>query len=100
MNGILNVYKPSGMTSFSVVARVKKFTGENRIGHAGTLDPLATGVLPLRLGEALFVQIADRHQIGAVGGVGGVGVGHTDTQTEDGVTEFSLCHGDLPLNMF
>lgn len=56
MNGILNVYKPEGITSFSAVARVKKFTGEKRIGHAGTLDPLATGVLPLLIGKAACMQ--------------------------------------------
>ena len=53
-------------------------------------------VLLLCLGEALFVEIADRHQVGAVVGIGGVGVSHSDAQTEDGVTEFSLCHGKLP----
>ena len=56
MNGILNVYKPSGITSFSAVSRVKKFCGEKRIGHAGTLDPMATGVLPLLIGKAAVMQ--------------------------------------------
>ncbi len=56
MDGILNVYKPKGMTSFAVVARVKKFCATKRIGHAGTLDPMATGVLPLLVGKAAVMQ--------------------------------------------
>lgn len=56
MVGILNVYKESGMTSFSAVSRVRKFCGEKRIGHAGTLDPMATGVLPLLIGKAAVMQ--------------------------------------------
>ena len=51
MDGILNIDKPAGMTSFSVVAMVKRLTGERRAGHAGTLDPDATGVLPVCLGK-------------------------------------------------
>lgn len=50
--GFLNVNKPRGKTSFSVVARVRRLTGEKRVGHAGTLDPLATGVLPVCIGQA------------------------------------------------
>lgn len=56
MDGILNVYKPSGMTSFAVVSRVKRFCGTKRIGHAGTLDPMATGVLPLLVGKTAVMQ--------------------------------------------
>jgi tRNA pseudouridine55 synthase len=52
MDGILNLNKPQDLTSFDVVARVKRITGEHRAGHAGTLDPLATGVLPVCLGKA------------------------------------------------
>ena len=51
-NGILNVNKPSGCTSFSIVALVRRLVGEKRVGHAGTLDPAATGVLPICLGQA------------------------------------------------
>jgi len=51
MDGILNINKPSGKTSFSVVAMVKRLSGERRVGHAGTLDPTATGVLPVCLGQ-------------------------------------------------
>lgn len=51
-NGWINLYKPYGMTSTHAVTAVKKFIHPTKIGHAGTLDPLATGVLPLALGEA------------------------------------------------
>ena len=52
MNGVLIVDKPTGPTSHDVVARVRRAIGLRRIGHTGTLDPLATGVLPLVLGRA------------------------------------------------
>ena len=55
MDGILNINKPWGRTSFSIVAMVKRLTGEQRVGHAGTLDPAATGVLPICLGQATRV---------------------------------------------
>ena len=55
MNGILNVNKPGGQTSFSIVALVKRLSGEQRVGHAGTLDPQATGVLPICLGQGTRV---------------------------------------------
>jgi tRNA pseudouridine55 synthase len=55
VNGILNINKPSGMTSFAVVTRVKRLSREKRVGHAGTLDPLASGVLPVCLGKATRV---------------------------------------------
>lgn len=52
MDGILNVLKPSGMTSFDVVAHLRGLLGIRKIGHAGTLDPLAVGVLPVCTGRA------------------------------------------------
>lgn len=51
MDGIINVIKEAGMTSFDVVRKMKKITGEKKIGHTGTLDPLAQGVLPICLGK-------------------------------------------------
>jgi tRNA pseudouridine55 synthase len=51
-SGVLVVDKPAGATSFDVVARVRTRLGLRRVGHAGTLDPDATGVLPVLLGEA------------------------------------------------
>ncbi|HEU0167523.1 MAG TPA: tRNA pseudouridine(55) synthase TruB [Chloroflexota bacterium] len=50
--GVLNVNKPVGITSFGVVARVRRATGVRRVGHAGTLDPLASGVLLVCIGQA------------------------------------------------
>ncbi len=55
LNGLLNVNKPVGCTSFSVVAKVRRLSGERRVGHAGTLDPAASGVLPICLGQATRV---------------------------------------------
>ena len=52
MNGILNLHKPAGFTSFDCVAIARRLTGEKKIGHTGTLDPQATGVLPLCIGKA------------------------------------------------
>jgi tRNA pseudouridine55 synthase len=52
MNGVLVVDKPAGWTSHDVVQRVRRFARQRRVGHLGTLDPLATGVLPIALGEA------------------------------------------------
>ena len=51
-SGILNVNKPRGMTSFAVVSLVRRLTGIRKVGHAGTLDPIADGVLPICLGSA------------------------------------------------
>jgi tRNA pseudouridine55 synthase len=52
VDGILNINKPRGQTSFSVVSLVKRLSGAKRVGHAGTLDPAASGVLPVCLGQA------------------------------------------------
>lgn len=52
MNGILNILKPPGMTSFDVVAYLRRITGIRKIGHMGTLDPGAAGVLPVCMGRA------------------------------------------------
>ena len=55
ISGIFNICKPAGLTSFDVVSRVRRISGERRVGHAGTLDPLAEGVLPICLGQATRV---------------------------------------------
>ena len=64
MNGLILLDKPSGMTSFAASARLRRIYGEKRIGHTGTLDPMATGVLPVLLGRATrlsgFVLDADK----------------------------------------
>ena len=51
-NGIINVYKEAGFTSFDVVAKMRGILGQRKIGHTGTLDPDATGVLPVVVGNA------------------------------------------------
>jgi tRNA pseudouridine55 synthase len=64
MDGLLVVDKPSGPTSHDVVARLRRVLGERRVGHTGTLDPLATGVLPLVVGRATrlarFLSASDK----------------------------------------
>jgi len=52
MDGVLVIDKPAGVTSYQCVARLKKIWGVKKAGHTGTLDPMATGVLPICLGEA------------------------------------------------
>jgi tRNA pseudouridine55 synthase len=70
MNGLLVLDKPSGLTSHDVVAIVRRATGEKSIGHLGTLDPMATGVLPLLLGKytrlAQFFGQAEKRYTGAI----------------------------------
>ncbi|MBE7062885.1 MAG: tRNA pseudouridine(55) synthase TruB [Ruminococcaceae bacterium] len=52
MDGIVNIWKPAGLTSHDVVARVRRAAGTRRVGHTGTLDPMAEGVLPICIGKA------------------------------------------------
>ncbi len=62
INGIINVYKEAGFTSHDVVAKLRGICGQKKIGHTGTLDPEATGVLPVCLGNGtkLCDMLADR----------------------------------------
>jgi len=66
----LVIDKPGGMTSHDVVSRVRRLTGEQSVGHLGTLDPMATGVLPLLLGKftrlAQFFSTADKTYTGTI----------------------------------
>ncbi|HEY5328456.1 MAG TPA: tRNA pseudouridine(55) synthase TruB [Acidobacteriaceae bacterium] len=70
MNGLLIVDKPAGITSHDVVSIVRRATGEKSVGHLGTLDPMATGVLPLLLGKytrlAQFFGQAEKHYTGTI----------------------------------
>src|SRR5712675_3218965 len=70
LDGALVLRKPKGMTSHDVVNRVRRITGEKSVGHLGTLDPMATGVLPLVLGRftrlAQFYNEADKRYQGAI----------------------------------
>ena len=56
MDGIIVINKPEGYTSFDVVSVMKKLFSQKKVGHAGTLDPIATGVLPILLGSATKAQ--------------------------------------------
>jgi len=55
MDGIINVYKEAGYTSFDVVAKLRGILKQKKIGHTGTLDPDAEGVLPVCIGKATKV---------------------------------------------
>lgn len=70
MDGVLIIDKPAGLTSHDAVMRVRRLTGERSTGHLGTLDPMATGVLPLVLGRftrlAQFYNDADKRYQGAI----------------------------------
>lgn len=70
MNGLLIVDKPGGVTSHDVVNRLRRITGERSIGHLGTLDPMATGVLPLLMGKftrlAQYFSSAEKSYTGAI----------------------------------
>ncbi len=70
LNGLLVFDKPAGLTSHDVVSLARRATGERSIGHLGTLDPMATGVLPLLLGKwtrlAQFFNTADKRYEGTI----------------------------------
>lgn len=70
MNGVLVIDKPSGFTSHDVVNRVRRILGQRSVGHLGTLDPLATGVLPLVVGNltrlAQFYNHSEKTYEGAI----------------------------------
>ena len=70
MNGFLIIDKPGGMTSHDVISRLRRITGERSIGHLGTLDPMATGVLPLLLGKytrlAQYFSSAEKSYSGSI----------------------------------
>ena len=62
MNGILNVLKPAGMTSFDVISFLRRTYKQKKIGHGGTLDPMAAGVLPVFMGKATrLIEYAPIH---------------------------------------
>src|SRR5690606_15158872 len=90
--GVLIVDKPRGLTSQQVVSRVKRFLGVRKAGHTGTLDPLATGVLPVALNYAtkIIPYLNENRKIYRVQGCMGM---TTDTDDAEGrVTGESTCH--------
>jgi tRNA pseudouridine55 synthase len=70
MNGVLVIDKPEGMTSHDVVQYVRRLFGTSRVGHLGTLDPMATGILPLCIGKATrigqFFPTSPKEYIGEI----------------------------------
>ncbi len=92
MNAILLVDKPAGISSAEVVRRVKSRVKPARVGHLGTLDPFATGLLPIMIGEATklapFIDSGDKEYAGLIR----LGV-ETDTLDRDGV---EVRRGDVP----
>ena len=56
--GILTVNKPAAITSYDVIRTIKKIIGKDKIGHAGTLDPFATGILIIAIGRKFTKQLA------------------------------------------
>lgn len=80
IDGVLLIHKPYGITSFDVVARVRRLYGTKKVGHTGTLDPIATGLLPVLVGRAVkaseFLTEKDKEYIA------GLRLGLT-TDTED-----------------
>jgi tRNA pseudouridine55 synthase len=96
VNGLLVIDKPSGMTSHDVVSRLRRATGESMVGHLGTLDPMATGVLPLLLGK--YTRLAQFFGPMPKAYSGAIRFGFsTDTYDADGlpVAPIAIC---LPTN--
>lgn len=100
MNGLLIINKPQGLTSHDVVAKVRKLTGESAVGHLGTLDPMATGVLPLLLGR--FTRLAQFYQKDIKRYTGTIRFGFaTDTYDAEGapIPPDSVTGGDVPVTL-
>ena len=92
-SGIIVIDKPEGITSFDVVAKVRRLYGTKKVGHTGTLDPLASGVLPVLVGRAVkaseYVTSSDKHYVATLL----LGI-RTDTEDVTGRT-LSEC-SDIP----
>jgi len=100
VNGLLVIDKPGGMTSHDVVNWLRKITGERSIGHLGTLDPMATGVLPLLLGN--FTRLAQYFSDAEKSYTGTIRLGFaTDTFDADGqpAGEDTLPEGRTPFSL-
>jgi len=96
VNGLLVVDKPGGMTSHDVVSRLRRITGEKSIGHLGTLDPMATGVLPLLLGR--FTRLAQYFSSAEKTYTGTIRFGFaTDTFDAEGVAAAEDARPELTL---
>ena len=83
MNGVLIINKPAGLTSHDVVNRVRRILGQRSVGHLGTLDPLATGVLPIVVGN--YTRLAQFYTAAEKSYEGEIRFGFaTDTYDSDG----------------
>ncbi|MBI5182824.1 MAG: tRNA pseudouridine(55) synthase TruB [Nitrospinae bacterium] len=83
MDGIININKPRGITSFTTVSRVKHILGVKKAGHTGTLDPVARGVLPICIGKA--TKIAQSLMLSSKVYIAGMKLGiKTDTEDSSG----------------
>ncbi len=96
MDGIFNINKPKGMTSHDVVAKIRRLLKQKRVGHAGTLDPAARGVLPICVGQATRVaeylsESGKAYQAEVVFGVA------TDTYDAEGAITSTASTTDLVL---
>jgi len=96
VNGLIVIDKPAGITSHDVVARLRKIAGERSIGHLGTLDPMATGVLPLLLGK--FTRLAQYFSTAEKTYTGTIRFGFaTDTYDAEGASAGPDSKPDLTL---
>lgn len=96
MNGLLVIDKPGGITSHDVVSRLRRVTGERSIGHLGTLDPMATGVLPLLLGK--FTRLAQYFSASEKSYSGSIRFGFaTDTYDAEGEISGEQIHPFLTI---
>src|SRR5262245_28059705 len=95
MDGLLVVDKPAGPTSHDIVSRVRRAIAERRVGHTGTLDPSATGVLPLVVGRATrlarFLSATDKAYTATIR----LGAS-TDTRDADGAVQGKEYAGPWP----
>lgn len=94
MRGVLVINKPKGITSHMVISKLRYLLGERKIGHCGTLDPMASGILPIMVGTAVkaseYLMDHDKRYIA------GIKLGIT-TETEDITGEITSTHvGELP----
>ena len=98
MDGIFNINKPTGMTSHDVVAIIRKHLKQKRVGHAGTLDPLASGVLPICVGQA--TRVAEYLSESGKAYRADINFGTaTDTYDAEGPITATASTADLTLNM-
>ena len=107
MDGLLVIDKPAGPTSHDVVARVRRILRERSVGHTGTLDPAATGVLPLVVGRATrlarFLSVSDKAYDAVIrfgfatdtGDASGVVIGDGDRQGDPGLPTRAQIEGAL-----